>query len=101
MLSVVCVGVSLSSCCLGGCACGFCLCFGYVLCVCVSAGLFAFCLLLLLHFELADLLLSNLFLWCDLGCWGWVGAGASVPCCLYVVVLGLSFGLWCQFAFLF
>ena len=37
----------------------------------------------------------------DLGCWGWVGAGASFSCCLYVcVVLGLSFVLWCKSAFL-
>ena len=53
-----------------------------------------------LHSELADLLLSNLFIRCGLGCLGWVGAGASLSCCLCVVVLCLSSVLWCKSAFL-
>ena len=52
-----------------------------VICVCVFAGLL-------------DLLLSNLFLRCGLGCWGWMGAGAGLSCCLCVwcLVCPLSFG---------
>jgi len=86
-----------------------------VICVCMFAGLLVFfvcdlivcvcvlvCVCVRLHFELASLRLSNIFLRCDLGCWCWVGAGAGLSCCLcvYVVVLGSSFVFWRKPAFL-
>jgi hypothetical protein len=80
----VCAGVSLSSCCLGGCACGLFV-SDLCLCVCWLACLFFCCCF--------DVCVCTLNLG-DLGCWGWVGA--SVSCCLYVcvwcLVCPLSFG---------
>ena len=85
MVFVMCAGVSFSSCCFGGCAsvllCPLCL------CACWLGRFFL-------------LSVNSCPLWCDLGCRGWVGAGAAVPCCLCVVVLALPCVSWGKAAFL-